>query len=72
MILSQLKIVFFFLCYLITLKISILCNEQAIYLLMNNSLIILSGATLKGQSNEIFDLQFFSSFEPALATDQLF
>ena len=25
---------------------------------------------LKGQSNEIFDLQFFSSFEPALATDQ--
>ena len=25
---------------------------------------------LKGQSSEIFDLQFFSSFEPALATDQ--
>ena len=25
---------------------------------------------LKDQSNEIFDLQFFSSFEPALATDQ--
>ena len=25
---------------------------------------------LKGQSNEIFDLQFFSSFEAALATDQ--
>ena len=25
---------------------------------------------LKGQSNEIFDLQFFSSFEPAWATDQ--
>ena len=25
---------------------------------------------LKGQSNEIFDLQCFSSFEPALATDQ--
>ena len=26
--------------------------------------------TLKGQSNEIFDPQFFSSFEPAWATDQ--
>ena len=26
---------------------------------------------LKGQSNEIFDLQFLSSFEPALATEQL-
>ena len=26
--------------------------------------------TLKGQSNEIFDLQFFSSFKPAWATDQ--
>ena len=25
---------------------------------------------LKGQSNEIFDLNFFSSFEPACATDQ--
>ena len=25
---------------------------------------------LKGQSNEIFDLQFFSKFEPACATDQ--
>ena len=25
---------------------------------------------LKGQSNEIFDLQFFSSFELALGTDQ--
>ena len=25
---------------------------------------------LKGQSNEIFDLQFFSSFQPACATDQ--
>ena len=25
---------------------------------------------LKGQSNEIFDLQFFSSIEPAWATDQ--
>ena len=25
---------------------------------------------LKGQSNKIFDLQFFSSFEPVLATDQ--
>ena len=25
---------------------------------------------LKGQSNQIFDLQFFSSFEPAWATDQ--
>ena len=25
---------------------------------------------LKGQSNDIFDLQFFSSFKPALATDQ--
>ena len=25
---------------------------------------------LKGQSNKIFNLQFFSSFEPALATDQ--
>ena len=24
---------------------------------------------LKGQSNEIFDLQFFSSIEPALATE---
>ena len=24
----------------------------------------------EGQSNEIFDLQFFSSFEPALASDQ--
>ena len=24
--------------------------------------------SLKGQSNEIFDLQFFSSFEPAWAT----
>ena len=24
---------------------------------------------LKGQSNEIFDLQFFLSFEPAWATD---
>ena len=27
---------------------------------------------LKGQSNEILDLQFFSSFEPALATNQWF
>ena len=27
-------------------------------------------ALVKGQSNEIFDLQFFSSFEPAWATDQ--
>ena len=26
---------------------------------------------LKGQSNEIFDCQFFSSFKPACATDQL-
>ena len=26
--------------------------------------------TLKGQSNEIFDLQFFSSFEPVWGTDQ--
>ena len=26
----------------------------------------------KGQSNEIFDFQFFSSFEPACATDQWF
>ena len=25
---------------------------------------------LKGQSNYIYDLQFFSSFEPALAIDQ--
>ena len=25
---------------------------------------------LKGQSNEIFDPQFFSSFEPTWATDQ--
>ena len=25
---------------------------------------------LKGQSNEIFDLQFFSTFEPAWITDQ--
>ena len=25
---------------------------------------------LKGQSSKIFDLQFFSSFEPAWATDQ--
>ena len=25
---------------------------------------------LKGQSNKIFDLQFFSLFEPACATDQ--
>ena len=24
---------------------------------------------LKGQSNEIFDLQYFSTFEPAWATD---
>ena len=29
-----------------------------------------TGISLKGQSNDIFDLQFFSSFEPALATDQ--
>ena len=29
-----------------------------------------SGNQLKGQSNEIFDPQFFSSFEPAWATDQ--
>ena len=28
------------------------------------------GGELKGQSNEIFDTQFFSSFEPAWATDQ--
>ena len=27
-------------------------------------------ANLKGQSNKIFNLQFFSSFEPALAADQ--
>ena len=26
--------------------------------------------TVKGQCNEIFDHQFFSSFEPAMATDQ--
>ena len=26
--------------------------------------------SLKGQSNEIFDLQFFSPFEPAWSTDQ--
>ena len=30
----------------------------------------LDAVHLKGQSKEIFDLQFFSSFEPALATDQ--
>ena len=28
------------------------------------------GVKLKGQSNEIFGHQFFSSFEPAWATDQ--
>ena len=28
-------------------------------------------AHLKGQSNEIFDLHFFSSFKPVCATDQL-
>ena len=27
---------------------------------------------LKGQSNEIFDLQFFSSFEPTWATDKCY
>ena len=27
-------------------------------------------SSLKGQSNEIFDLQLFSSFEPAWAADQ--
>ena len=30
----------------------------------------LDQSSLKGQSNEIFDLQFFSSIEPAWATDQ--
>ena len=30
----------------------------------------LSKTLLKGQSNEIFDLQFYSSLEPVLATDQ--
>ena len=31
---------------------------------------MLNAVSLKGQSNEIFDLQFFSTFEPAWATDQ--
>ena len=32
---------------------------------------LLQGFGLKGQSNEIFDPQFFSTFEPVWATDQL-
>ena len=30
----------------------------------------INSSPLQGQSNEIFDLQFFSSFEPVWATDQ--
>ena len=32
--------------------------------------VYVGSVTLKGQSNEIFDLQLFSSFEPAWATEQ--
>ena len=35
------------------------------------SIIYLNWILLKGQSNEIFDLQYFSSFEPAWASAQL-
>ena len=35
-----------------------------------NQIFLLKFFYLKGQSNEIFDPQFFSSFEPAWATDQ--
>ena len=39
-------------------------------LFLENQLKTSEPECLKGQSNEIFDLQFFSSFKPALATDQ--
>ena len=37
---------------------------------LKNKIFLLKFFYLKGQSNEIFDPQFFSSFEPAWATDQ--
>ena len=41
-----------------------------IWLAMALVILTFVGKLLKGQSNEIFDPQFFASFEPAWATDQ--
>ena len=48
----------------------VVCRNNPLVSVISQHFNLNKFSSLKGQSNEIFHLQFFSSFEPALTTDQ--